>query len=147
MGGPLSVILAYIHMVRTENEVVKPMNTPFYKRFVNDIYCKRNKSQEDVLFETLNNFHPNIKLTREVNPVKFLDAKIILKNEGKVTTQIYRKKNKAAVPWVPKIPKRYKRNTISGDLNRSRKIASNFDIEIRAIKAKYSVVLGLLVLS
>ena len=26
MGGPLSVILADIHMVRTENEVVKPMN-------------------------------------------------------------------------------------------------------------------------
>ena len=94
MGGPLSVILAYINMVRTENEVVKPMNIPFYKRFVNDIYCKRNKSQEDVLFETLNNFHPNIKLTREVNPVKFLDAKFILKNEGKVTTQIYRKKKR-----------------------------------------------------
>ena len=136
MGGPLSVILAYIHMVRTENEVVKPMNTPFYKRFVDDIHCKRNKSQEYVLFETSNNFHPNIKLTREVNPVKFLDAKIVLKNEGKVTRQIYRKENKAAVPWVSKIPKRYKRNTISGDLHRSRKIASNFDIEIRAINQR-----------
>ena len=52
MGGPLSVILIYIHMVRTESEIVKPMNTPFYKRFVDDIYCKRNNSQEDVLFET-----------------------------------------------------------------------------------------------
>ena len=39
---------------------------------------------------------------------------------------------------MSKIPKRYKRNTISGDLHRSRKIASNFDIEIRAIKAKYN---------
>ena len=82
MGGPLSVILADIHMVRTENEVVKPMNPPFYKRFVDDIYSKRNKSQKDVLFEALNNFHPNIKLTIEVNPVKFLDTKIILNNEG-----------------------------------------------------------------
>ena len=138
MGGPLSVILADIHMVRTENEVVKPLNPPFYKRFVDDIYSRRNKSQQDVLFEALNNFHPNIKLTIEVNPEKCLDTKILLNNEGVVTTQVYRKENKKAVPWVSKIPKRYKRNTISGDLHRSRKIASNFDIEIRAIKAKYN---------
>ena len=122
-------------MVRTENEVVKPLNPPFYKRFVDDIYSRRNKSQQDVLFEALNNFHPNIKLTIEVNPEKFLDTKILLNNEGVVTTQVYRKENKKA---VSKIPKRYKRNTISGDLHRSRKIASNFDIEITAIKAKYN---------
>ena len=65
---PLSVILADMHMVRTENEVVKPMNPSFYKRFVEDIYSRRNKFQQDVLFEVLNNFHPNIKLTIEVNP-------------------------------------------------------------------------------
>ena len=61
MVGPLSVILADIHMLRTENEVVKPTKSPFYKRFVMDIYNKRNKSQQNVLFEALNNFH--IKLT------------------------------------------------------------------------------------
>ena len=89
MGGPLSVISADIHMVRTENEAVKPMKPPFYKRFVDDIYSKRNNSQEDVLFKALNNFHPNIKLIIEVNPVKFLDTKINLNNEGIVTTQAY----------------------------------------------------------
>ena len=136
MSGPLSVILADIHMLRTENEVVKPMKSPFYKRFVDDIYSKRNKSQQDILFQALNKFHPNIKLTIEVNPVKFLDTKIILNNEGVVKTGLHRKENKKAVPWVSKISKGYKRNTISGDLHRSRKIASNFDIEIKAIKAK-----------
>ena len=114
------------------------MNPPFYKRFVDDIYSRGNKSQQDVLFEALNNFHLNIKLTLEVNPEKFLDTKILLNNEGVVTTQVYRKENKKAVPWVSKIPKRYKRNTISRDLHRSRKIVSNFVIEIRAIKAKYN---------
>ena len=97
MGGPLSVTLADIHMVRTENELVKPMNPPFYKRFVDDIYSKRNKSQQDVLFEALNNFHSNIKLATEVNPVKFLDTRIILNNEGVVAPQVYRKENKKAV--------------------------------------------------
>ena len=65
------------------------MTPPFYKSFVDDIYSKRNKSQQDVLFEAFNNFHPNTKLTIEVNPVKFLDTKIILNSEGVVTTQIY----------------------------------------------------------
>ena len=75
MDGPLSVILADIHIVRTENEVVKWMNPLFYKQFVENIYSRRNKFQWDVLFEDINNFHPNIKLTIEVNPGKFLDAK------------------------------------------------------------------------
>ena len=81
MGGPLSVVLADIHMVRTENDVVKPMNPLFYKKNVDKIYSKKDKSQQNVLFEALNDFHPNIKLTIEVNPVKFLDTKIIFNNQ------------------------------------------------------------------
>ena len=46
------------------------------------------------------------------------------------------KENKNSVPWVSKIPKRYKRNAISRDFHRSRKMASNFNIEIRAITVK-----------
>ena len=61
-----------------------------------------------------------------------------MNNEGVVTTQVYRKENEKVVPWDSKIPKRYKQNTISVDLHRSRKTASNFDIEIRAIKAKHN---------
>ena len=91
MGAPLSVILTDIHMVRTENEVVKPLNPPFYKRFGDGIYSRRNKFQQDALFEALNNFHPDIKLTIEVYPEEFLDTKILLNNEGVVTTQVYRK--------------------------------------------------------
>ena len=74
------------------------MKPPFYKQFAGDIYNKRNKSQQDVLFEAINNFHVNKKLTIEVNPVKFLDTKIILNNDGVVATQVYRKENRKAVP-------------------------------------------------
>ena len=137
MGGPLSVTLADIHMVRTKNEVVKPINPPFFKRLVDGIYSRRNKYQQDVLFEALNNFHPNIKLTTEVNPEKFLNKKIILNNDGVVTTQVYRQENKKDAPCVSEILTRYKRNTISGGFHRSRKKASSFNIKIIVIKAKY----------
>lgn len=55
-----------------------------------------------------------------------------------VKTQVYRKQDKRAVPWISKIPKRCHRNTISEDSHRSRKIALNFDSETRAIIANYS---------
>ena len=50
-----------------------------------------DKFQQDLLFEALNYFHPNIKLAIEENRKTFLDTKIILNNEGVVTTQLYRK--------------------------------------------------------
>ena len=47
-------------MTKTE-EVVKLTNPSFYKRFVDDIISKKKKDQSDLLFENLNNHHPNIK--------------------------------------------------------------------------------------
>ena len=75
MGGSLSII----HLIRSENAVVCPVNLTFYKRFVNDISTKRNKNTEDILFK-------NQSLTIEVNPKKFLDNKIVLNKDGTVTT-------------------------------------------------------------
>ena len=68
------------------------MKPPFYKRFLDKIYSRKYKFQQDVLFEPLNTFHPNIRLTVEVNHGKFLDTKIILNNEGVATTQAYHHK-------------------------------------------------------
>ena len=75
MGGPLSVTFSDIHMVKMENDVVIPSKPIFYRRFVDDIYSRR-KLGDNVLFDRLNSYHPNIKLTIEVNPSKFLDTKL-----------------------------------------------------------------------
>ena len=95
IGGSLSVILADIHMVRTENEVVKRMNPPFYNQFVDNIYSRKNKSQQDVLFEALNNFHPNIKLNIEVR--KVFRHKNHVQQCRCSETQVYWNENKKAV--------------------------------------------------
>ena len=47
------------------------------------------------------------------------------------------RKTKLPSPWTSKTPKCYKRNTINGDLNRSKRIPSNFDKEITLIKEKF----------
>ena len=62
-----------ISQVKMEFDVVKPLKLKLYKR--DDIYSKLVKNQPDQLFEKLNNYHPNMKLTIEVNPSKLLDTK------------------------------------------------------------------------
>ena len=75
MCRPLSVIFSDIYMTKTEREVVNPPKPKFYKRFVDDIINRRNKSQPDDLFQKFSNNHPNIKYTVEVKPEIFLDTK------------------------------------------------------------------------
>ena len=50
---------------------------------------------------------------------------------------VYGSNTKLPSPWASKTPKCYKRNTINGDLHRSKGISSNFDEEIPLIKEKF----------
>ena len=47
------------------------------------------------------------------------------------------KPGKLPVFWSSKVPKRYKRNAINGELHRALRISSNFEEEKRRIKKKY----------
>ena len=136
MGGPLSVTLSDIHMTRCENDIVIPNSPIYYRRYVDDIFTRRKKNTNDILFENMNNYHENIKLTIELNPTKFLDTKLTLIN-GHYTTAVYRKSTKLPIHWKSKCPKRYKRNAITGDLYRAQRISTNFKQEISIIRSKY----------
>ena len=73
MGGPLYVTLADIHMIRMETDVVVPNRPIFYKRYVDEIYNRCQKNTVDKLYYGLNNYHPKVKLTIEIDPLRFLD--------------------------------------------------------------------------
>ena len=47
MGGPFSVTLSDIWMVKMENNVVIRHKPIFYKRYVDDIINRRKKHEED----------------------------------------------------------------------------------------------------
>ena len=136
MGGSLCVTLSDIHMTRTENNVVRPGKPLFYRRFADDIINRIKKNEHNVIFENLNKYHPKINLTIEVNPCKFIDTKII-NNKGNITTEVFRKMSKLFVHWSSGVPKLYKRNTVIGDLHRSKRISSHFEMEINQIKRKF----------
>ena len=97
MRGPLLVTLADTHTIRTGNDAVKPLKPVFYKHYVDNIYHRRKENFTDQLYHGLNNNHPNINLTNEINPKKFLDTYVITKN-GRIKTAVYRKSTKLPVP-------------------------------------------------
>ena len=133
----LSVTLSDIWMVKMENNIVLPHKPIFYKRYVDDIINRRKKHEEDLLFKKLNDYHPKIKLTIEINPPKFLDTEIIILNNV-VVIFVHRKENKLSVPWESKVPTHYKSNTLLGELHRAKKISSNFRKEVKNIKQKFN---------
>ena len=83
----------------------------------------------------MNSYHPNIKLTLEVNSRKFLDTEIMVKN-GIIETSVIVKESKTHNHWSSAVPKKYQRNVILGDLHRTHKISSNFELEKLHIRKK-----------
>ena len=110
----------------------KPLS---YKLYVDDTYVGRKKNETDELYNVLNLYHQNIKLTLELDPIKLSDTEIIRSN-GKITTQVCNKMKKLPVHWTSKILVRYKRNAIIGGSHRAKKIASNFGMEIKRVVVK-----------
>ena len=77
MSGPVSVVLSDIYMFKMEEDVVVLAKPIIYKRYLDDAYIRRIKNVNDELFQNLNSYNKNIKLTLEENPRKFLDIEII----------------------------------------------------------------------
>ena len=138
MGGTLSVVLSDCFMKKMERNVVIPLKPTFYKRFVDDIYRGRKRNEPDKLFDKMNSCHPNIKLTIEIIPKKFLDTKI-LRISNQFHCFMYQKENKKPIHWNSAVPKSYKRNVIIGDVQRAKRIRCDFDYEISVMKSKYII--------
>jgi hypothetical protein len=137
MGGPLSVVFTNCFMNKLENDIVVPEQPKLYRRYIDDVYHRRKKGKKDELLEMLNNYHPNIRFTVETSPSRFLDTSIIRKENKPTSFRVYDNENKTPFHWSSAVPKKYKRNVISGEIHRAKRISSNFEEEVSRIKAKF----------
>ena len=96
MGGPIYVGFSDLYMCKIELDVVVPAKPLFYKHYIDDTYVRRKKNIRDMLFEGLNSYHQNIKLTVEVNPSRFLDTELI-REERSILSQVFNKPHKFSV--------------------------------------------------
>ena len=93
MGGTLSVTISDYFMNKMERVIVLSLKPKFYRRFVDDTHRRRKKNKPDELFSKMNSYHPNINLTIEINPSKFLDTKIA-QNKNEIKCFSHHKGNK-----------------------------------------------------
>ena len=89
MGSPLGPVLANLFMSYHEKQWIeehKYSNITFYRRYVDDIFCLvENEFVAKDFLTYLNNKHPNIKFTMEIEKDKmipFLDVLIALIGGG-----------------------------------------------------------------
>ena len=66
---------------------------------MDDTYVRRKKSTKDELFEKLNTYHDNIKLTIEENLTRFLDIEIVRHNSA-IVAKVYTTSGKVPVLGV-----------------------------------------------
>ena len=121
-----------------EKERVMPLKPKFCKRYVDNTITKKKKNTDiDELFQNMNSHNPNIKLTVETNPTRFLDTAFSKNLDDSVTTKVFCKPGKLPTFWDSQIQKGYKHNNIQGELHCAFKIASEFDAEVQTIRLKY----------
>ena len=107
MVGPLSVTFRVIYMVKIENVIVALLKSKLYRRCSDYLFNRRKKNVEDIIFDSLNNYYKNIKVTTEINPTKFLGTKLNYA-DGIYKTMVYMKTIKLPINWSSKGAKRHK---------------------------------------
>ena len=61
----------------------------------------------------------------------------MVRENGEIAMQVFSNSTKLPVHWSSKIPVRYKRNAITGELNRAKRITPDFNKELKRIRQKY----------
>ncbi|CAM4959243.1 unnamed protein product [Rotaria socialis] len=146
MGLAFTLTLANIFMWKWEKQLVHRLkvSNEIYGRYVDDIFFTSNDSLEciDQMLDEANNFHPNIKLVRQIGrSVPFLDV-LIENRKGTLTTSVYHKE--AAEPYVVPFgsdhPDHVFRNTVDTAITRAVRYSttlSQFEEEIRQMKLMF----------
>jgi len=137
MGSPLGPTLANIFMCHYEKICLQDCPTSFkpckYFRYVDDTLLLFRSSDHIKLFlNYLNDKHPNIKFTHEVESngsLPFLDINISRDNNY-FTTSVYRKPTYTGLTtkFSSYIPIKYKGNLVSILIYRAFKISKNYHI-------------------
>ena len=106
MGSPLGPVLANVFMVDLEETIVPQLQTlmPTWRRYVDDTLTLVKKGKRNEVIATLNNFHPNIRFTHEVEKegkIAFLDVLLKKEESGAIQTAVYRKptNNSIYIHW------------------------------------------------
>ena len=96
MGLSVSPIITDIVMQELDEEFLNRYKTIiFYGRFVDDSFIIIAKNELNLLLKSINNYHPRLQLTHEIennNQLNFLDTLVIKNQDNTVSIDLYKKK-------------------------------------------------------
>ena len=144
MGSPLGPVIANIFMSELEGELVPQLNDKMsvWLRYVDDTFTFLKEEEIENVKTVLNNFHPKIKFTHEIeneNNLSFLDVCINRNGDNSFSTSVFRKPTdtNVYVHWKAHAPKIWKIGTLKGLFRRAFIISSsdtNLKNEINFLK-------------
>ena len=96
IGASTSGFAAEIYMYQLEKKALDSFVRPptVWKRYVDDTFAKLETRDVDDFLTHLNNQHPRIQFTTEIQTnsrIAFLDTEVIVGHQGTLETRIYRK--------------------------------------------------------
>ena len=97
MGSPISPIVANLYMEYLETKAIKSSPNPpsFWRRFMDDTLTIMKSSQVESFLNHLNSIDHHIRFTKEDSrpdgSMPFLDILITPKEDGSLSTTVYRK--------------------------------------------------------
>ena len=152
MGSPLGPVLANIFMVELETKLIPSLSDKIslWQRYVDDTFTFIRKDQIDYVKNVLNNFHPDIKFTHEMESSKiisFLDVCIERLDSGQFHTKVYRKKTDTNlyIDWKSFSPVSWKIGTLKGLFRRAYLICSetkDLNTELNHLKQVFTKING-----
>ena len=144
MGSPLGPVIANIFMSELEAELVPKLNDNIsvWLRYVDDTFTFLKEEEIENVKNVLNNFHPKIKFTHEIESdrkISFLDVNINRNFDNSFNTSVFRKPTdtNVYVHWKAHAPKVWKIGTLKGLFRRAFLISStdeNLKSEINFLK-------------
>lgn len=146
IGGCMSSVVSDIFIDFVHDEVFSkfPIKKIFY--YVDDSLCIVDKSYVNDILDTLNNLHPSIKYTCELEQegsINFLDITLIRETSGKLRTNAYKKiqKSSRSINFYSHHPNYQKYNLIKNEITRMLDVSHPdfVDANIKAIKEKFLV--------
>lgn len=140
MGSPLGPVLAGAFMTDLENTLLptlSPQMRPWH-RYVDDTFTTIRKDSITSIITKLNDFHPNIQFTYEIeeeHQLAFLDVKLIRENRN-IETTVHRKTthNEIYMRWDSFTPHAWRVGTLKTLLIRAFKVCSNEEHRNHEIK-------------
>ena len=93
MGSSVSAVFANLVMEDVEQRALasSPVNTSFWKRYVDDVASAVNESKIDILLQHLNSIEPSIQFTVEREndgKLAFLDSHVHRNINGRLETDV-----------------------------------------------------------